>query len=123
MSSSCCDRNKAGAVIDAAASAVGDIRMGRSRSASRPTSALADARRGAVEEGVPQAQRLAAAAGDGAQAIRPDLEGNRWWATAIRPMMPRMMAAEASVPCRARQPEAFGVGRDRVGDRPAPLTR
>ena len=93
------DLSRAGAVIDAAASAVGDdIRMGSlTFGIEDPTSALADARRGAVEKATAQAQQLAAAAGVALGAIRRISEGTGGGPPPIRPMM-RMMAAEASVP-------------------------
>ena len=117
------DLSRAGAVIDAAASAVGDdIRMGSlTFGIEDPTSALADARRGAVEKATAQAQQLAAAAGVALGPIRRISEGTGGGATADPPDDAHDGGRGISAD-RARQPEAVGVGRDRVGDRPTPLT-
>jgi hypothetical protein len=91
------DLTRAGAVIDAAASAVGDdIRMGAlTFGIEDPSAALADARRAAVEKAASQAQQLAAAAGVGLGPIRRISEGSGGaGAPPFRPMM-RALAAEA----------------------------
>jgi uncharacterized protein len=93
------DLSRAGAVIDAAASAVGeDIRMGSlTFGIEDPSAVLADARRAAVAKATTQAQQLADAAGVRLGPIRRISEGTGGAPPPIRPMM-RMMAAEASVP-------------------------
>jgi uncharacterized protein len=94
------DLSRAGAVIDAAAGAVGDdIRMGSLMfGIEDPTAVLADARRAAVEKATAQAQQLAAAAGVALGPIRRISEGAGGGPPPpFRPMM-RALAADASVP-------------------------
>jgi uncharacterized protein len=91
------DLSRAGAVIDAAAGAVGDdIRMGAlAFGIEDPSAVLADARRAAVDKATSQAQQLAAAAGVRLGSIRRIAEGTGGGAPPpFRPMM-RALAAEA----------------------------
>ena len=114
------DLSRAGEVIDAAAGAVGDdIRMGSlTFGIEDPTAVLADARRAAVEKATSQARQLAAAAGVRLGPIRRIAEGTGGErASAVSPDDAR--ARRRSRPDRAGKPEAVGLGRDRVGDRPA----
>lgn len=94
------DLSRAGAVIDASASAVGDdIRMGSlTFGIEDPSAVLADARRAAVEKATAQAQQLASAAGVALGPIRRISEGGGGGGPPpFRPMM-RAMAVDAAVP-------------------------
>ncbi len=91
------DLSRAGAVIDAAAGAVGDdIRMGSlTFGIEDPSAVLADPRRAAVEKATSQAQQLAAAAGVRLGPIRRIAEGTGGGAPPpFRPMI-RALAADA----------------------------
>ena len=118
------DLSRAGAVIDAAASAVGDdIRMGSlTFGIEDPSAVLADARPRRGREG----DRTGAAAchrgRSRARSDQADLRGRgRCRPAAVSPDDAR--ARRRVRADRTGQPEALGVGRDRVGDRPtAPLT-